>query len=159
LDKMSHMAIGNKKETKTFWDVVSLLGGRDVMGTGIKTEFDLIALGNEGLRRVSLDALIAFLQVPRKLFVETILDMSIKTVERKKSNDRLDRRTSSLIIEIAKVVEHAMEVFEDEDKVRDWLATSNRALNGMRPFDLFHTPTGLMLVNTVLGRIEEGVYS
>ena len=156
---MSHMVGGSKKEIKTYWDVVSLLGGREVLGTVIKTEFDLIALGNGGLKRASLDALIAFLQVPRKQFVESTLDMSVKTVERKKSDDRLDRRTSSLIIEIAKVVEHAVSVFEDDDKVRDWLCTPNRALNGTRPLDLFHTPTGLMLVNTVLGRIEEGVYS
>src|SRR5690606_38527317 len=125
----------------------------------IKTEFDLIALSSQGLTKASLEALIAFLGIPKKQFVEQILDMSVKTVERKKSNDRLDRYTSSHIIEIAKVVEHAVEVFEDEDKVRDWLATTNRALNGMRPLELFHMPTGLALVNTVLGRIEEGVYS
>ncbi|WP_177195201.1 type II RES/Xre toxin-antitoxin system antitoxin [Parapedobacter indicus] len=153
------MATSNKKETKVYWDVVSLLGGRDVLGMGIKTEFDLIALSNEGLKRSSLDALISFLGVPRKQFVESVLDMSIKTIERKRSDDRLDRHTSSHLIEIAKVVEHAVSVFEDEDKVRDWLATPNRSINGMRPLELFHMPTGLALVNTVLGRIEEGVYS
>lgn len=153
------MAIGNRKETTSFWDVVSLLGGQEIIGKGIKTEFDLIALSNEGLTKASLDALISFLGVPKKYFIEQVLNMSVKTIERKKSDDRLDRHTSSHIIEIAKVVEHAVEVFEDEDKVRDWLAAPNRALNGMRPLELFHMPTGLTLVNTVLGRIEEGVYS
>jgi len=153
------MATSNKKETKIFWDVVTLLGGREVLGTAVKTEFDLITLSNEGLKRASLDALISFLGLPRKQFVEGILDLSVKTIERKRSDDRLDRHTSSHVIEIAKVVEHAMAVFEDEDKVRDWLAAPNRALNGMRPLELFHMPTGLAFVNTVLGRIEEGVYS
>ncbi|GGC29265.1 hypothetical protein GCM10011386_21630 [Parapedobacter defluvii] len=158
LEKMSHMA-ASKKETKVYWDVVSLLGGKEVLGMGVKTEFDLITLSNEGLKRASLDALISFLGMPKKQFVESILDMSVKTIERKRSEDRLDRHTSSHIIEIAKVVEHAVMVFEDEDKVRDWLATPNRSMNGMRPLALFHMPTGLALVNTVLGRIEEGVYS
>ncbi len=159
LEKMSHMATNSKKETTIFWDVATLLGGREIIGTGIKTEFDLITLSNNGLKRASLDALISFLGLPRKQFVENVLDMSVKTIERKQPDDRLGRHTSSHIIEIAKVVEHAMAVFEDEEKVRDWLAAPNRALNGMRPLELFHMPTGLALVNTVLGRIEEGVYS
>lgn len=159
LEKMSHMATMSKKETKVYWNVESLLGGRDVLGMAITTEFDLITLSNEGLKRASLDALISFLGVSRKPFVEGILDMSVKTIERKRTDDRLDRHTSSHIIEIAKVVEHAVAVFEDDDKVRDWLATPNRSMNGMRPLELFHMPTGLALVNTVLGRIEEGVYS
>ncbi len=159
LDKMSHMAASNKKETKVYWDVASLLGGKEVLGTTVKTEFDLIELSNEGLKRESLDALISFLSVPKKHFVEGVLDLSVKTIERKRPDDRLGRHTSSHIIEIAKVVEHAVAVFEDEDKVRDWLATPNRSMNGMRPLELFHMPTGLALVNTILGRIEEGVYS
>lgn len=159
MDKMSHMATSNKKETKVYWDVATLLGGKDVLGVTIKTEFDLIELSNAGLKRESLDALISFLGVPKKHFVEGVLDLSVKTIERKQPDDRLGRHTSSHIIEIAKVVEHAVAVFEDEDKVRDWLITPNRSMNGMRPLELFHLPTGLGLVDTVLGRIEEGVYS
>jgi|SRR5690606_35515780 len=151
--------MNQKKELKIYWSVSSLLGGRDILGADIKTEFDLIALSNQGLTKASLDALVVFLGIPKKAFVEGILDMSVKTIERKKEGDLLDRHTSSHLIEIAKVVEHAMEVFEDEEKVRDWLAKPNRSLNGMRPLELFAMPTGLALVNTVLGRIEEGVYS
>ncbi|WP_169719481.1 type II RES/Xre toxin-antitoxin system antitoxin [Olivibacter sitiensis] len=153
------MATTNKKETKIYWDVSSLLGGQELLGIRIKTDFDLIKLSNQGITKASLDALVSFLGMPRKAFVEGILDMSVKTIERKKDTDRLDRHTSSHLIEIAKVVEHAMEVFEDEEKVRDWLATPNRALNGMCPIELFSMPTGLGLIDTILGRIEEGVYS
>ncbi|GAA4802014.1 hypothetical protein GCM10023231_33640 [Olivibacter ginsenosidimutans] len=149
----------SQKKVKTAWNVTSLLGGQEVLSTSIKTEFDLIALGNQGLTKASLDALVTFLGIPKKAFVEGMLDMSVKTIERKKEGDLLDRHTSSHLIEIAKVVAHAVEVFEDEDKVRDWLAKTNRSLNGMRPLELFAMPTGLALVNTVLGRIEEGVYS
>ncbi|MEC3879815.1 type II RES/Xre toxin-antitoxin system antitoxin [Parapedobacter sp. 10938] len=153
------MEVGHRKETKVYWDVASLLGGKKVLGTTVKTEFDLIELSNEGLKRESLDALISFLCVAKKYFVEEVLDLSVKTIERKRPDDRLGRHTSSHIIEIAKVVEHAVAVFEDDDKVRDWLTTPNRSINSMRPLELFHMPTGLALVNTVLGRIEEGVYS
>ena len=97
--------------------------------------------------------------VTKKNFAEDILNLSVKTLERKKSDDLLDRQTSSHVIEVAKVVEHAFDVFEDEEKVQKWLSTPNRALNQMKPLDLFYMPTGLGMVNNVLGRIEEGVYS
>lgn len=140
-------------------DLVSLLGGSAMVNVEIKSNFDLITLSNEGITKGSLEALIAHLGISRKDFAENILNISVKTLERKKSEDKLDRHISSHIIEIAKVVEHSFEVFENKEKVRQWLNTSNRALNNMKPIDLFYIPTGLAMVNTVLGRIEEGVYS
>jgi uncharacterized protein (DUF2384 family) len=35
----------------------------------------------------------------------------------------------------------------------------NRALNNMKPVQLLETMTGINMVNDILGRIEEGVYS
>jgi putative toxin-antitoxin system antitoxin component (TIGR02293 family) len=85
--------------------------------------------------------------------------MSIKTLERKKPADKLDRRISSHMLEIARIMVHALAVFEDADKLKRWLHKENKALNNMKPVHLFSTLTGLNLVNDVLGRIEEGVYS
>ena len=76
-----------------------------------------------------------------------------------KKNLLLDNYTSCQVIEIAKVVEHAFEVFEDESRVQKWLNTPNQALNQLKPLSLFHIPTGLAMVNQILKRIEEGIYS
>jgi len=138
---------------------INLLGGKSVVSTVINSDFDIIALSNEGITKASLDALISHLGISKKSFSENILDASVKTIERKKSTDKLDKHASSLIIEIAKVVEHAFAVFENEEKVKRWLNTANRALNNTKPIDLFYIPTGLNMVNNILGRIEEGVYS
>lgn len=130
-----------------------------MLAMDIRSGFDLINLSNLGLKKASLDALIGHLGMSKKAFTENILNISVKTMERKKSDDLLDKRTSSYIIEITKVVEHAFAVFGDEEKVQRWLNTSNKALNQMKPIDLFEIPTGLDMVNRILGRIEEGVYS
>ena len=90
---------------------------------------------------------------------EKIFDFSVKTFERKDSKDRLDKKTSSHAIEIARVVQHAYEVFRDEEKVKLWINRENRALNNKMPLQFFDTLSGLNMVNDVLGRIEEGVYS
>ena len=71
----------------------------------------------------------------------------------------MDKFTSSPSIEIVTVVERAFAVFESEEKVKLWLSTANSALNNMKPIDLFYLPTGLNMVNDILGRIEEGIYS
>lgn len=138
---------------------INLLGGETIVNHPVRSEFDLIALSNLGISKASLDALTGHLGISKKAFSENILDTSVKTLERKKSTDKLDKRTSSHIIEIAKVVEHAFEVFEDEDSVKQWLNSPNRALGGIKPIDLFYIPTGLGMVDDVLGRIEHGVYS
>ncbi|MFI5160127.1 MAG: antitoxin Xre/MbcA/ParS toxin-binding domain-containing protein [Sphingobacteriales bacterium] len=138
---------------------IHLLGGKNILTQPIRSEFDIISLSNEGITKASLDALIGHLGISKKAFSENILDASVKTLERKKSTDKLDKRTSSHVIEIAKVVEHAFSVFEDEEKVKKWLNTPNRALNNIKPIDLFYLPTGLGMVDDILGRIEYGVYS
>ena len=150
-----------ERKTKASPDLnfVNLLGGKGIITKPIHSEFDIINLSSEGITKASLDSLISYLGITKKSFSENILDNSVKTLERKKSTDRLDRRTSSHIIEIAKVIAHAYEVFENPELVKSWINTPNRALNNTKPVDLFYLPTGLGLVNDVLGRIEEGVYS
>lgn len=49
---------------------------------------------------------------------EDILSLSVKTLERKDKNTLLDKRTSSHVLEIAKVMQHGYAVFEDEEKVK-----------------------------------------
>src|ERR1700741_865093 len=148
-----------KRKTAQPLNFLSLLGGQTIVNHPVSSAFDLIALSNEGISKASLDALTDHLGISKKAFSENILDTSVKTLERKKSTDKLDKRTSSHIIEIAKVVEHAFDVFEDEDNVKQWLNSPNRALGGIKPIDLFYIPTGLGMVDDVLGRIEHGVYS
>ncbi len=66
-----------------------------------------------------------------------------------------------IIGEIGRVpwlMQHAYEVFEDEDRVRHWISTSNKALNNKTPLQLFDTLTGPNMVSDILTRIEEGVY-
>ncbi len=154
------MKVEQKTPTRTSGlNFVNFLGGKTLISRPIRSEFDIIALSNEGVTKASLDALIGHLGISKRAFSENILDASVKTLERKKTTDLLDKRTSSHVIEIAKVVEHAFAVFEDDEKVKSWLNSSNQALNNIKPIDLFYLPTGLKMVNDVLGRIEEGVYS
>lgn len=139
--------------------LVHWLGGSALLENPIRSDFDLLSAGSEGIAKASVDELAARMGVSRKYMAEEILDLSVKTLERKSPADKLDKRTSSHAIEIAKLMQHAYEVFEDEEKLRRWINKENRALGGMKPVSLFGTLTGLTMVDHILGRIEEGVYS
>lgn len=139
--------------------IVYWLGGKTILKNPIRSAFDLFIAGSSGIPKSSVDELANHMGVSRKSMAEDILDLSVKTLERKAPSDKLDKRTSSHALEIAKVLQRAYEVFEDEEKIKRWISKENRALNGMKPLQLFDTLTGLNMVNDILGRIEEGVYS
>ena len=136
-----------------------LLGGTLLLNTPIHNYYDLILLSRTGITKASAESVISFTGMSKKSFVEDILQISIKTLERKEDDDKLDKRTSSLVIEVARVLEHTYQVFGDKEKVQRWLAKPNHALHGESPLSLFSTPTGIGMVVDVLTRIEEGVYS
>lgn len=143
-----------KKILLTYW-----LG----MGSGalkpVITEFDIIKLGSTGITRNAINALASFIGISRKYITENIFDVSVKTLERKDDKEKLDKKTSSHAVEIARILQHGYEVFRDEEKLKRWLNRENRALNDLKPVELFDTMSGLSIVNDILGRIEEGIYS
>jgi len=136
-----------------------LLGGALSLAIPIKNYYDLILLSRAGISKASAESVISFTGMSKRKFVEDILNLSIKTLERKQANDKLDVRTSSLVIEVARVLEHTYQVFDDKEKVQRWLSKPNNALHGETPLSLFSTPTGIGMIEDVLTRIEEGVYS
>lgn len=128
-------------------------------GKNIRTGFDIISISKEGISKNSIDRLTTHLGITKKSMAEDILGISVKTLERKSSKEKLDKRSSSHAVEIARLMQHAYMVFRDEESVKKWLNMENRALNFKKPVSLLDTLTGLSLVNDILGRIEEGVYS
>ncbi len=139
--------------------IMSWLGGIADITTPVHSDFDVINMGLKGIKKASLDKLASHIGVTRKRMAEDILDVSIKTLERKAPTARLNKRISSHALEIARIMQHAYEVFEEEGKVKIWMNRENRALNNKKPVELLDTLTGLNMVNDILTRIEEGVYS
>jgi len=136
----------------------ALLGGKHFMAATPKTGLDYLAATNRGIPKLAIHNLAEAIDVPMK-DMATLLNVSYKTLGRKKKTDTLDSLSSSLSIELANTVAKGLSVFEDMDKFSRWLQKENRALQGQRPFDLLNTPTGIKMVNKLLGRIEEGVYT
>ena len=60
---------------------------------------------------------------------------------------------------LAKVMAHAVETLGTKEKAESWLRTPNTVLGGNAPQQLLDTDAGSHEVDTVLGRIDYGIYS
>ena len=141
------------------FDAGHWLGLSNAASKKMMTYLDFIKLSNTGITKASINTLAEHIGVSRKYISENIFDVSVKTMERKDDKEKLNRKISSHALEIARLVQHGYTVFRDEEKLKRWLNRENRALNNMKPVELLDTLSGLVLVDDVLGRIEEGVYS
>ncbi len=140
-------------EDKLTW---AILGGDDTIAEEPASALDYVALSQKGLQKKSLTTLAAVMSIPMKDMAQ-LLNISYKTLGRKRNDDTMDRLSSSLVIEMAQMVAHGLAIFGDQDRLRKWLQRSNQALKGQRPLDLMNSPTGLRLVGSVLTRLEEGI--
>jgi putative toxin-antitoxin system antitoxin component (TIGR02293 family) len=67
--------------------------------------------------------------------------------------------TAKRLYRITIAYEHAADVFEDSDIAWDWLQSPNGSLEWKIPLELLETDEGAQQVETILGRIDYGVYS
>jgi putative toxin-antitoxin system antitoxin component (TIGR02293 family) len=145
----------NLSQSEMTW---KLLGGRHFMIRKPKTALEFYGAVRRGIPKLSIDFLAQVMNIPMTKMA-TLLNLSYKTLTRKNKVDLLDPSVSSHAFEIADTIAKGLGVFEDEERLNRWLNKENRALHGARPYDLLDTSTGIKLVNQILGRIEEGIYS
>ena len=81
-----------------------------------------------------------------------------RTLTHLKKAARLTPEQSDRVARMAGVTAHAQRVFGDAADARDWLLTRNPALGNEAPLRMLRTGSGAQLVESVLTRIEHGVY-
>jgi len=97
--------------------------------------------------------------VERKVLAE-VVGISERTLSRRLANGaRLSPEESDRMMRVARVFAQTKETLGDSAKAGRWLQRPNLALGGERPLDLLDTDAGRHDVETILGRIEWGIYS
>ncbi|RAJ10990.1 putative toxin-antitoxin system antitoxin component (TIGR02293 family) [Chitinophaga skermanii] len=138
--------------------VYMILGGEKNIHRAVNSELDYLDLSIHGIPKSSIISIAEYLDIPMKDMAD-LVNLSPKTLERKKNTDLLSEVVSSQAIEIASTIAHGIEVFDDMETFKHWLNKENRAIAGKKPLEIMNTATGLKIINTILTRIEEGVYS
>jgi putative toxin-antitoxin system antitoxin component (TIGR02293 family) len=127
----------------------------------LRAATDLVALADrvrEGLPYATLDALAERLDIPVR-DLTTVLGLPDRTMARRKREGKLRAGESDRLLRVARVAALAEEILGDKAKAARWLRRPNRALGGKTPLAALGTDLGASQVETVLHRVEHGVFS
>ncbi len=136
--------------------IIDLLGGTRVTGK-LRGPIQVAQAVRRGLPWAAFEALVSALAVSQAELA-AMLHIRARTLSRRKASGRLEAMESDRIFRLARVLAHAVEVFESVERARDWLETENRALDGLQPLAFLDTDAGAREVDDVLGRIEHGIF-
>ncbi len=136
--------------------IAALLGGPRIVGE-LRSPIEMAQAVRRGLPWAAFEALVSALAMS-KADLATMLHIRSRTLSRRKAAGRLEAMESDRIFRLARVLAHAVEVFESVERARDWLESENRSLGGERPLRLLDTDVGAREVDDVLGRIEHGIF-
>lgn len=133
--------------------VEKVLGGRKALHKGIQSRMDFI---NFRVTKNSLMHLATYLNLPLHQ-VAKFLPVTLRTVQRYRSEDRFNKAVSEHIMVIAEVVAKGLEVFENRDNFIKWLNLPCKALGNRVPINLLDSKVGVDIVLEELERMEYGV--
>lgn len=127
-------------------------------GSSNITPARLIQLVQAGLPIYELDDLLAKLAVPMEK-LGPMLGISKATLHRRRLGERLGVPESDRVVRFARLMGKAVGVFESEEQARQWLNSPQFGLGGAVPLEYAETEVGAREVESLLGRIDYGVYS
>lgn len=138
-----------------WYETANALGGTAILGAQVTSASTFVSRIESGLPRRVIVHLKKFGQL-------TDADLSAviprRTLTSLRNVATLSPDQSDRIARTAAVVALAQRVFGDASSARDWLTTPNPALEGEIPLRFLRTGSGADIVESVLARIEYGVY-
>ena len=117
----------------------------------------VIALIREGVSGDAITRLADLINIPKN-DVYNLLNLKARTAQRQVSKN-LDADKSGHLVQITKILQRCVEVFEDLEKAKRWLKSPNYALGNQVPLNLLDTTEGIELVRDTLTRIEYGAFA
>lgn len=135
-----------------------ILGGKQSISQPVSGDFDLIALTREGIRKSSLKSLAAHLGVTMDV-MSSLLHTSYRNMQRKDEDELLDTLKTEKVLELAAFAQRGIDVTGSKEAFIEWLHSPLVSLKNKRPLEFLDTTFGIQLLEKLLGRLEQGVYS
>jgi putative toxin-antitoxin system antitoxin component (TIGR02293 family) len=134
--------------------VLKELGGESGVGRAVRTSEDLSAAIREGFPHEAVNALTSTGFSLQE--IASSLDISLRSLQRRKSQGRLARYESDRLYRLARLVSLAANFLGNHKTAVQWLKSPNHALGGVAPLAIIDTELGARQVENVLGRIGYG---
>lgn len=135
--------------------VIEELGGESVLGRSLRNETDLQAAIREGFPQTVVEEVMHAAGLTLKELA-TSLDLSHRSLQRRRREGRLARYESDRLYRLARIVALSKHYLGDAEMATRWLRRPNRALGGSTPLEFIDTELGARAVENVLGRIAYG---
>ncbi len=87
------------------------------------------------------------------------LGISPATLHRRKKSGRLETPESERVVRFARLFGIVMDVFETQEATREWLKTANPGTANESPLSYADTEFGAREVESLIGRIDHGVFN
>ncbi len=91
--------------------------------------------------------------------MSSILNISLRTLQRYSDSYTLDPDTSSKVLQLKALNQKGIEVFNTQKSFNKWLKSPVRSLDGQTPLSLLDTGLGFQILQQVMGRIEHGIFA
>ena len=118
----------------------------------------LVALVEKGLPFSELEVLQEQLDLPLDRLAD-YLGLARATLHRRKLAGQLMPDESDKVLRFARLLAQALKIFGALPEAREWLRTPQYGLGGVVPLEFAGTEVGAREVESLLGRIDHGVYS
>jgi putative toxin-antitoxin system antitoxin component (TIGR02293 family) len=138
-----------------WYETANALGGVDVLRGDVASGTAFVRKVEEGLPKRVVLQFKRYSGFSDKDLAEVI---PRRTLTHLKQAKRLSPEQSDKVARMAGVTAHAQRVFRDSRLALDWLRTPNAALGHESPLPMLRTGSGAAVVDSVLTRIEYGVY-
>lgn len=135
--------------------IIDVVGGPNVVGAMVSSQFDLIRMVRAGLPVTAIHALVQSGRLSRSETDRVVLPR--KTLAHRERIGTLTADQSDRLLRVARVLAAAEEVFGDRGTAHAWLRRATTALRGEVPLDLLDTEEGAREVEILLGRIAHGI--
>ena len=130
------------------------LGGARILGRGVSSDADLVAVVTAGI------PLAALLAIRKAGFSDREIDeYVIPSRTRRHREARKERLTiyeSDRLVRLARIQALAEEVFGDHEKTSRWLREPLGILDGRTPLELARTEAGARIIEQIIGKIAWG---
>lgn len=135
--------------------VVEGLGGKQILGRTLSSEDEMRQAIREGFPPRVVEQVMRASGLTLKELASA-LDLSPRSLQRRRSGGRLARYESDRLYRLARIVVLADEFLGDHERAIRWLKRPNRALGGASPVEALDTELGARQVENILGRIGYG---
>ncbi len=123
----------------------------------INSRQNIISEIKRGLPVQSFDTLLKEFGVPIPQLART-LNINPRTLIRRRESGRLNTDESERVYRLGRLFKIALNLFKDEDAVRQWFATPKETFNDETPLNYADTEPGAQEVEKQLRRIAHGVF-